>query len=65
MTKCFVENEDASSQIKLRGIWRYFVFDKKCFDVNEKKGRCFSPSAQKISSAGFVHIKAIYTGAKR
>jgi hypothetical protein len=65
MTKCFVENEDASSQIKLRGIWRYFVFDKKCFDVNEKKGRCFSPSAQKIASVGFVHIKAIYIGTKR
>jgi hypothetical protein len=61
VTKCFVENEDASSQIKLHGIWRYFVFDKKCFDVNEKKGRCFLPSAQKITSVDFVHIKAIYT----
>jgi hypothetical protein len=38
---------------------------KKCFDVNKKKGRCFSPSAQKIASIGFVHKKAIHTGAKR
>jgi hypothetical protein len=26
--------------------------------VNEKKGRCFSPSAQKSTSIGFVHSKA-------
>jgi hypothetical protein len=26
--------------------------------VNEKKGRCFSPSAQKATSIGFVHSKA-------
>jgi hypothetical protein len=26
--------------------------------VNEKKGRCFSPSAQKATSIGFVHNKA-------
>jgi hypothetical protein len=25
--------------------------------VNEKKGRCFSPSAQKAGSIGFVHNK--------
>jgi hypothetical protein len=25
-----------------------FVLYKMCFDVNEKKGRCFSPSAQKM-----------------
>jgi hypothetical protein len=41
VTKCFVEYEDASSQIKLNGVWRHFVFNEKCFDVNEKKGRCF------------------------
>jgi hypothetical protein len=26
--------------------------------VNEKKGRCFLPSAQKATSIGFVHSKA-------
>jgi hypothetical protein len=26
--------------------------------VNEKKGRCFSPSAQKATRIGFVHSKA-------
>jgi hypothetical protein len=26
--------------------------------VNEKKGRCFSPLAQKAASGGFVHSKA-------
>jgi hypothetical protein len=26
--------------------------------VNKKKGRCFSPSAQKVGSIGFVHSKA-------
>jgi hypothetical protein len=26
--------------------------------VNEKKGRCFSPLAQKATSIGFVHNKA-------
>jgi hypothetical protein len=30
-----------------------------CFVVSEKKGRCFSPSAQK--NASFVHIKAVHT----
>jgi hypothetical protein len=30
----------------------------KCFVVNEKKGRCFSPSAQKNGNTGFVHSKA-------
>jgi hypothetical protein len=35
-----------------------FVVHKRCFDVNEKKGRCFSPSAQKATSVGFVHNKA-------
>jgi hypothetical protein len=38
---------------------------KKYFDVNEKKGRYFSPSAQKIESVGFVHNKAIHTRTKR
>jgi hypothetical protein len=31
---------------------------KGCFDVNEKKGRYFSPSAKKATSIGFVHSKA-------
>jgi hypothetical protein len=31
---------------------------ERCFDVNEKKGRCFLPSAQKATSSGFVHSKA-------
>jgi hypothetical protein len=38
---------------------------KKCYDVNEKKGRCFSPLAQKIASVGFIHNKAVFTRAKR
>jgi hypothetical protein len=29
-----------------------------CFDVKEKKERCFSASAQKATSIGFVHSKA-------
>jgi hypothetical protein len=29
---------------------------RKCFDVNEKKGRCFSPSDQK-GNLGFIHSK--------
>jgi hypothetical protein len=41
VTKCFVENEDASSQIKLRGIWRYFVFDKKMLRCERKEGKVF------------------------
>jgi hypothetical protein len=49
--KCFVSYEDASSLMK-------------CFDSNEKKGRCFLPSAQKITNIGFVHNKAIHTCAK-
>jgi hypothetical protein len=48
----------------LRCIRRCFVFNEKCFDANEKKRRCFLPSAQKITSMGFVHNKAIHTGAK-
>jgi hypothetical protein len=54
---------------------KYFVLDKrregtsflmkKCLDVNEKKGRSFSPLAQKIANDGFVHNKAVHTGAKR
>ena len=48
VTKCFIEYKNALSQRKLHRIWRHFVFNEKCFDVNEKKGRCFSPSAQKM-----------------
>jgi GH15 family glucan-1,4-alpha-glucosidase len=32
--------------------------------VNEKKGRSFSPSAQKTGSIGFVHSKASNSGIK-
>jgi hypothetical protein len=32
---------------------------ESCFIVYEKKGRCFSPSAQKAQS--FVHIEAFHT----
>ena len=42
-TKCFVEYEEASSQTRT-----YAFYAMKCFDVYEKKGRCFSPSAQKL-----------------
>jgi hypothetical protein len=37
---------------------------KRCFDVNEKKGRCFSPSSQKAMSIGFIHSKADNTRMK-
>jgi hypothetical protein len=37
---------------------------ERCFSVNEKKGRCFSPSAQKVMSIGFVHNKADNTRRK-
>jgi hypothetical protein len=65
VTKCFVEYEDALSQINLMMCGGTSFIMKKCFDVNEKKGGCFSPSAQKIESVGFVHSKAIHTWAKR
>jgi hypothetical protein len=65
VTKCFVESEVASSQKNFMVYGGTSSLIKKCFDVNEKKGRCFSPSAQKIASMGFVHNKAIHTGAKR
>jgi hypothetical protein len=32
--------------------------------VNEKKGRCFLPSAQKTGSIGFDHSKANNSGIK-
>jgi hypothetical protein len=52
--------KDASSQVKFRYIWESpsLILFKRCFDVNEKKGRRFSPSAQKATSIGFVHNKA-------
>jgi hypothetical protein len=43
VTKCFVEHEEASFQ-----TWIHASYARKCFDVYEKKGRCFSPSAQKL-----------------
>jgi hypothetical protein len=45
LTKCFVEYEYASSHKKLHGVWRRFVFNEKCFDVNEKNGMCWGPSS--------------------
>jgi hypothetical protein len=42
-TKCFVEYEEASSQTRTQAL-----YTMKCFDVHEKKRRCFSPSAQKL-----------------
>jgi hypothetical protein len=59
VTKCFVEYEEASSQT------RKTLYTMKYFDVHEKKGRCFSPSAQKAVFVGFVHTKEIYTWTKR
>ena len=35
-TKCFVEYEEASSQTRTQAFYAM-----KCFDVHEKKGRCF------------------------
>jgi hypothetical protein len=47
------------SQIKFRCIWEpIFDFAQKVLDVNEKKGRCFSPSAQKATRIGFIRSKA-------
>jgi hypothetical protein len=37
---------------------------ERCLVVNEKKGRCFSPSAQKATSSGFIHSKADNTRRK-
>jgi hypothetical protein len=33
------------------------ILAQRCFNVNEKKGKCFSPSAQKAASVGFVNNK--------
>ena len=41
----------------IRLKWNFVAYER-CFDVNEKKGMCFSPSAQKATSIGFVHSKA-------
>ena len=43
MTKCFVTHEEALSQTRTQAFYAM-----KCFDVHEKKGMCFSPSAQKL-----------------
>jgi hypothetical protein len=62
-------NEDALFQMKfffrkrkentssyMRG--HSLILIQRSFDVNEKKGMCFLPSAQKAASIGFVHSKA-------
>jgi hypothetical protein len=56
-----ITQEDASAlNIRLRQREKEAV---SCFVVYEKKGRCFSPSAQK--NASFVHSKAVqYTDKK-
>jgi hypothetical protein len=45
--RCFVSKE-ASFYTKVIHFKGNFVVYKVSFDVNEKKGRCFSPSAQKL-----------------
>jgi hypothetical protein len=52
----FVEKETLlyTKTLHLKGN---FIAYEKCFDVHEKKGRCFSPSAQKATIVGFVHNK--------
>jgi hypothetical protein len=42
----------------------FLILVQRCFDVNEKKGRRFSPSAQKTGSIDFVHSKANNRGIK-
>jgi hypothetical protein len=39
------------------------LYESKCFDVYEKKGRCFFAFGSKNTS--FVHNKAIRTGMER
>ena len=57
-----ITQADASAlKIRLRQKEKEAVVS--CFVVYEKKGRCFSPSAQKNTS--FVHIKAVHTWTKR
>jgi hypothetical protein len=41
VTKCFVEYEDASSQIKLHGVWRHFVLNEKMLWCDRKEGNVF------------------------
>jgi hypothetical protein len=36
------------------------LYNEKCFDVHEKKGRCFFAFGSKAVTVGFVHNKAIY-----
>jgi hypothetical protein len=58
--RCFISNKTSLYTKMLR-----FQMEPGCiikyFDVNEKKGRCFSPSAQKATNICFVHNKAIHT----
>ena len=52
-----ITQADASAlKIRLRQKEKEAV---SCFIVYEKKGRCFSPLAQK--NASFVHIEALHT----
>jgi hypothetical protein len=58
-TKCFVEYEEASSQTRTLPL-----YTMKCFDVHEKKGRCFLPSAQKLYLRVSSTIKQFIHGRK-
>jgi hypothetical protein len=40
------------------------ILVQRFFDLNEKKGSCFSPLAQKAGSIGFIHIKESNSGIK-
>jgi hypothetical protein len=45
--RCF-SSKETSFYTKVLHFKGNFVLYEVCFDVNEKKGRCFSPSAQKM-----------------
>jgi hypothetical protein len=40
------------------------ILVQRCFDVNEKKGRCFRLRFKKVESISFVHSKANNSGIK-
>jgi hypothetical protein len=48
VTKCFIEYKNALLRENFIVYGGTSSLMKKCFDVNEKKGRCFSPSAKKL-----------------
>jgi hypothetical protein len=63
VTKCFVEYEDASSQIRLE--YRGTVYNEKMLRCEQKEGKVFFAFGSKIVTVGFIHNKAIHTWTER